>query len=82
MFEDSPAAQGDDVEIARIRDLVRRWRTEAARQGKKLVLPTMPFMLRNIWTVALGLFACLMMLTVFVRTVAQVWGSGTFDASC
>lgn len=59
-----------DAELARVRDLVRQWRAEAAREGRPLRLPAMPFMLRNIWTGALLLFFVLMMSTFFVR---QVW---------
>ncbi|KAF8760268.1 mfs general substrate transporter [Rhizoctonia solani] len=58
-----------DAELARVRDLVRQWRSEAAREGRPLKLPTMPFMLRNIWTGALLLFFVLMMSTFFVKTV-------------
>ncbi|KZW04105.1 MFS general substrate transporter [Exidia glandulosa HHB12029] len=67
VFEDDPR----DHDLAQIRNMVRGWRAEAMREGKKLKLPTMPFMLRNIWTAALLLFAVLMGLSVFVRTVVQ-----------
>ncbi|KAG6821597.1 hypothetical protein H0H93_000106 [Arthromyces matolae] len=43
----------EDAELRRLRDTVRQWRVEAARQGKPLRLPIMPFLLRNIWTGAL-----------------------------
>ncbi|KAG8718515.1 hypothetical protein FRC08_005114 [Ceratobasidium sp. 394] len=59
-----------DAELHRVRELVRQWRAEAARDGKPLKLPRMPFMLRNIWTGALLLYACLMFSTFFIRTVA------------
>ncbi|CAE7228706.1 unnamed protein product [Rhizoctonia solani] len=58
-----------DAELARVRDLVRQWRAEAARDGRPLRLPAMPFMLRNIWTGALLLFFVLMMSTFFIKTV-------------
>jgi len=61
-----------DMEIVKIRDMVRQWKSEAARQGRPLKLPRMPFMLRNIWTAALVLFGLIMMSTFFVRTVTQV----------
>lgn len=67
VFEEDPR----DQDLTQIRDMVRRWRAEALREGKKLELPTMPFMLRNIWTAALVLFAVLMGLSVFVKTVVQ-----------
>ncbi|KAH7105653.1 MFS general substrate transporter [Auriculariales sp. MPI-PUGE-AT-0066] len=67
VFEEDPS----DQDLGQIREMVRRWRAEALREGKVLVLPTMPFMLRNIWTAAILLFALLMGLTAFVRTVWQ-----------
>jgi solute carrier family 45 protein 1/2/4 len=60
-----------DAELARVRELVRQWRAEAARDGKPLKLPRMPFMLRNIWTGALLLYAFLMFSTFFIKTVAS-----------
>ncbi|KAG8865363.1 hypothetical protein FRB96_000253 [Tulasnella sp. 330] len=60
-----------DAEITKIREMVREWKAEAARQGKPLKLPTMPFMLRNIWTAALVLFGVIMMSTFFISTVTQ-----------
>jgi hypothetical protein len=62
----------EDEELSRIRVMVRSWKSEAARMGKPLRLPAMPFMLRNIWTVGLLLFGILMTCTIFVRTVWQV----------
>jgi hypothetical protein len=62
----------EDEELSRIRTMVRSWKAEAARMGKPLRLPAMPFMLRNIWTIGLLLFGILMTCTVFVRTVWQV----------
>jgi solute carrier family 45, member 1/2/4 len=61
----------EDEEISRIRAMVRSWKAEAARMGRPLHLPTMPFMLRNIWTGGLLLFGLLMMSTFFVNTVFQ-----------
>ncbi|KAF8341364.1 major facilitator superfamily domain-containing protein [Cantharellus anzutake] len=58
-----------DQELARIRAMVREWKAEAARAGKPLQLPTMPFMLRNIWTAALVLFVAVMASTFFIQTV-------------
>ncbi|KAG8711157.1 hypothetical protein FRC09_020745, partial [Ceratobasidium sp. 395] len=60
----------EEAEMARVRELVRQWRSEAAREGKPLKLPRMPFMLRNIWTGALVLYAFLMFSTFFIKTVA------------
>ncbi|KAJ7180236.1 major facilitator superfamily domain-containing protein [Mycena crocata] len=68
------AHQGDDnedAELTRIRNTVRQWRAEAARQGRPLRLPVMPFLLRNIWTGALVLFTVLTMSTFFIHTVVQ-----------
>ncbi|KAI0324961.1 MFS general substrate transporter [Cubamyces sp. BRFM 1775] len=68
------AHEGDDdedTELARLRDQVREWRAEAARRGKPLRLPYMPFFLRNIWTGALLLFTFLTLMTVFVTKVWQ-----------
>lgn len=62
----------DDAEMARLRNTVRQWRVDAARQGKPLRLPVMPFLLRNIWTGALLLFSALTFSTFFITTVFQV----------
>jgi solute carrier family 45 protein 1/2/4 len=62
----------EDAELTRLRDLVRMWKAEAARQGRPLRLPVMPFLLRNIWTGALVLFTLLTFSTFFITTVAQV----------
>ncbi|RDB22586.1 General alpha-glucoside permease [Hypsizygus marmoreus] len=60
-----------DAEIRRLRHTVREWRADAARQGKPLRLPIMPFLLRNIWTGALLLFTVLMFSTFFITTVVH-----------
>ncbi|KAG6830831.1 hypothetical protein H0H92_014483 [Tricholoma furcatifolium] len=60
-----------DAEITRLRHTVQEWRAEAARQGKPLRLPMMPFLLRNIWTGALLLFSVLTFSTFFITTVVQ-----------
>lgn len=62
----------EDAELTRIKDTVRQWRVEAARHGKPLKLPVMPFLLRNIWTGALLLFTLLTFSTFFITTVVQV----------
>ncbi|KAF8663452.1 hypothetical protein AX16_001022 [Volvariella volvacea WC 439] len=61
----------EDAELSRIRETVREWRIEAARQGKPLKLPVMPFLLRNIWTGALLFFSLLTFSTFFISTVFQ-----------
>ncbi|WVF66722.1 hypothetical protein IAT40_001464 [Kwoniella sp. CBS 6097] len=61
----------DDVEMERIREMVQQWKAEAAREGRPLKLPRMPFMLRNIWTAGLALFGILMGTTFFITTVWQ-----------
>nr|XP_019012384.1 solute carrier family 45, member 1/2/4 [Kwoniella pini CBS 10737]OCF51165.1 solute carrier family 45, member 1/2/4 [Kwoniella pini CBS 10737] len=61
----------DDIEMERIREMVREWKAEAAREGRPLKLPTMPFMLRNIWTAGLLLFGLLMGSTFFIKKVWQ-----------
>ncbi|ODN76973.1 hypothetical protein L202_05536 [Cryptococcus amylolentus CBS 6039] len=61
----------DDIEMARIREMVQQWKAEAARAGRPMRLPSMPFMLRNIWTAGLILFGCLMMSTFFITKVWQ-----------
>lgn len=65
--------EDEDVEITRLRNTVREWRAEAARQGRPLRLPMMPFLLRNIWTGALLLFTIITFSTFFITTVAQVY---------
>jgi solute carrier family 45 protein 1/2/4 len=64
---DSDAEENEDLQ--RVRELVRQWKAEAAREGKPLKLPTMPFMLRNIWTASLALFAAVMLATFWVKSV-------------
>jgi solute carrier family 45 protein 1/2/4 len=61
----------EDAEMSRLRDMVRQWRIDAARAGKPLKLPVMPFLLRNIWTGALLLFSFLTLTTFFISTVVQ-----------
>ncbi|TFK29392.1 MFS general substrate transporter [Coprinopsis marcescibilis] len=60
-----------DEELNALRKMVRQWRVEAARQGKPLRLPVMPFLLRNIWTAALLFFTVLTFSTFFITTVRQ-----------
>jgi len=61
----------EDAEISRLRATVRQWRVDAARRGRPLHLPVMPFLLRNIWTGALLFFSLLMFTTFFISTVFQ-----------
>ena len=61
----------EDAEMARLRDMVRQWRIDAARAGRPLKLPVMPFLLRNIWTGALLFFSFLTFTTFFITTVVQ-----------
>ncbi|KAJ4478242.1 hypothetical protein J3R30DRAFT_3289922 [Lentinula aciculospora] len=61
----------EDAELTRIKNTVRQWKAEAARKGKPLRLPMMPFLLRNIWTGALLWFTVLTLSTFFITTVAQ-----------
>ncbi|KAJ4481670.1 hypothetical protein C8J55DRAFT_454555 [Lentinula edodes] len=61
----------EDAELTRIKNTVRQWKAEAARNGKPLRLPMMPFLLRNIWTGALLWFSVLTLSTFFVKTVTQ-----------
>ncbi|KAF9464426.1 major facilitator superfamily domain-containing protein [Collybia nuda] len=61
----------EDAELTRLRNTVREWRADAARRGKPLRLPVMPFLLRNIWTGALILFSILTFSTLFISTVFQ-----------
>jgi len=63
--------EDEDEESARLRKMVREWKAEAARKGKPLRLPFMPFLLRNIWTGALLLFTLLTFSTFFIKTVTQ-----------
>ncbi|XP_006460230.1 hypothetical protein AGABI2DRAFT_117192 [Agaricus bisporus var. bisporus H97] len=61
----------EDTEISHLRETVRQWKIDAARQGKPLKLPRTPFLLRNIWTGALLLFSFLSFMTFFITTVTQ-----------
>lgn len=58
--------------MTRLRETVRQWKVDAARQGKPLKLPTVPFLLRNIWSGAMLLYALLTFSTLFIKTVTQV----------
>lgn len=61
----------EDAELSRLKVTVREWRADAARQGRPLRLPFMPFFLRNIWTGALLLFAAITFSTFFITKVWQ-----------
>ncbi|CAA7259880.1 unnamed protein product [Cyclocybe aegerita] len=61
----------EDAEVSRLRAMVRQWKVEAARKGRPLLLPVMPFLLRNIWTGALLFFSFLTFMTFFISTVVQ-----------
>jgi solute carrier family 45 protein 1/2/4 len=63
-----------DEEAVRCQELVWSWREEASKQGKAVRLPRMPFMLRNIWTFSLIVFALLMFSTFFIRNVISASG--------
>jgi solute carrier family 45, member 1/2/4 len=60
-----------DEELNIMRKMVRQWRVDAARRGRPLRLPVMPFLLRNIWSAALALFSILMFSTFFIETANQ-----------
>ncbi|KAH6915329.1 major facilitator superfamily domain-containing protein [Coprinopsis sp. MPI-PUGE-AT-0042] len=60
-----------DEELNIMRKMVRQWRVDAARRGRPLRLPVMPFLLRNIWSAALALFSVLMFSTFFIETANQ-----------
>ncbi|KAK0498608.1 hypothetical protein EDD18DRAFT_1158376 [Armillaria luteobubalina] len=61
----------EDAELTRIRNMVHEWRTEAARKGRPLCLPVMPFLLRNIWTGAMLWFSLLTFSTFLITDVKQ-----------
>ncbi|KAK0490841.1 hypothetical protein IW261DRAFT_1556007 [Armillaria novae-zelandiae] len=61
----------EDAELTRIRNMVHEWRTEAARKGRPLRLPVMPFLLRNIWTGAMLWFSLLTFSTFLITDVKQ-----------
>ncbi|KAH9999305.1 MFS general substrate transporter [Russula vinacea] len=63
--------EDEDAELSRLRDTVRQWQVEAARKGKPLRLPIMPFLLRNIWMGAMILFSVLTASTFFITRVWQ-----------
>lgn len=64
--------EDEDAEMTRLRAQVLQWRANAARQGRPLQLPYMPFFLRNIWTAALIWFTILTFSTFFITKVWQV----------
>ncbi|KAI0003105.1 MFS general substrate transporter [Russula compacta] len=63
--------EDEDAELTRLRDTVRQWQAEAARKGKPLRLPIMPFLLRNIWMGAMLLFSLITASTFFITKVWQ-----------
>ncbi|EMD40799.1 hypothetical protein CERSUDRAFT_45210 [Gelatoporia subvermispora B] len=63
--------EDEDAEMTRLRAQVLQWRANAARQGRPLQLPYMPFFLRNIWTAALIWFTILTFSTFFITKVWQ-----------
>ncbi|THH32903.1 hypothetical protein EUX98_g1246 [Antrodiella citrinella] len=63
--------EDEDEEVTRLKLKLREWRAEAARRGRPLRLPFMPFFLRNIWTGALLLFSAITFSTFFVTKVWQ-----------
>jgi len=63
--------EDEDAELARIKDMVMQWQAEAARKGKPLRLPIMPFLLRNIWMGAMLLFSFVTASTFFITKVWQ-----------
>lgn len=60
--EDDFVETEQEQEFRKIKKMVEGWKLEAKLdpQNKPVRLPTMPFMLRNIWTSALVLFSVLM----------------------
>ena len=64
--------EDEDAELARLGVTVRRWKAEAARKGKPLRLPIMPFLLRNVWMGAMLLFSLITASTFFITQVWQV----------
>ncbi len=70
-LSDNDSVDEEDREVEILREQVRQWKLEASREGKSLKLPTMPFMLRNIWTSAMILFFVIMMSTIFIDKVWQ-----------
>jgi len=69
----------EDAELERLRDTVLHWRAEAARQGRPLRLPVVPFLLRNMWMASLILYSVLTFSTFFITTVTQVRLSSLSD---
>ncbi|TFY65644.1 hypothetical protein EVG20_g5453 [Dentipellis fragilis] len=61
----------EDAEISHLRETLQHWQAEAARKGKPVRLPVMPFLLRNIWTGALLLFTVVTFSTFFISKVWQ-----------
>ncbi|CDZ98468.1 Sucrose transporter and related proteins [Phaffia rhodozyma] len=62
----------EEKEFRKIKEMVKGWKEEAKRDKKPVKLPILPFMLRNIWTAALILFAVMMLATFLVT---EVWGA-------
>jgi len=60
--------EDEEEENFRLRGLIYQWRTEAAKKGKKMRLPTLPVLYRTIWIGALVLFTILTMSTFFVTS--------------
>ena len=67
--------EDEEEENIRLRALIYEWRAKAAKQGKKMKLPTLPVHYRTIWIGALLLFTLLTMMTFFVTSTVGVSGS-------
>ena len=70
LLEDVP--ENPESESLHLQNSILEWRDDAARKGKTMKIPRMPFLLRNIWTGALLLFTLLTTSTYWVSTVTQV----------
>ena len=64
--------EDEEEETIRLRGLIYEWRTQAAKKGKEMKLPTLPVLYRTIWIGALLLFTVLTMMTFFVTSTIGV----------
>jgi len=67
-----PQDSDDERHTERLRMMLGYWREEASKSGRRLKLPRMPLLLRDIWMGAMLLFSVLMFSTTWIFTVPMV----------
>jgi solute carrier family 45 protein 1/2/4 len=74
----SPPGEAEETEFTRIQETITRWKKEAVSRKKKLVLPQMPVVLRDVWSFGLILYGVITLATFFINTVVTVGSFSVF----